>query len=106
MSKRAHCVNPNATAQVNAVLEFLASQSGKAIIAGQHTQTSVLKELTLHTEISEMNRNAVRAVLIGSFDNHATNDAQRDFITRGANTQKTVKLTVQNLPGKTREKTT
>ena len=38
-------VNPNASAQVRAVLDYLESIRGKGIIVGQHTQTMEQREL-------------------------------------------------------------
>lgn len=44
--------NPNATDEVKAVLKYLSEISGKGIITGQHTQTTVQKELAYIQEVT------------------------------------------------------
>ncbi|AOZ93051.1 glycosyl hydrolase [Paenibacillus crassostreae] len=44
--------NPNASEEVKAVMKYLSSISGKGIITGQHTQTTVQKELRYIEEVT------------------------------------------------------
>jgi mannan endo-1,4-beta-mannosidase len=44
--------NPNASKQVKAVMEYLRDISGKGIITGQHTQTTIQKELKFIHQVS------------------------------------------------------
>src|SRR4051812_15307856 len=44
--------NPNASEEVKNVLRYLSELSGKGIITGQHTQTTVQKELKYIEEVT------------------------------------------------------
>ncbi len=44
--------NPNASEEVKAVMKYLSDISGKGIITGQHTQTTIQKELRYIEEVT------------------------------------------------------